>query len=56
MTLLGRTVRRLVEASSPTALIGGIALAVHGITRYTEDADPALPSSMRESWAALPSP
>jgi hypothetical protein len=39
MTLLGRTVRRLDEASSPTALIGGLALAVHGITRYTEDAD-----------------
>lgn len=39
MTLLGRTVRRLADASSPTALIGGLALAVHGITRYTEDAD-----------------
>ena len=39
MTLLGRTVRRLAEASSPTALIGGVALAVHGIARYTEDAD-----------------
>ncbi len=97
MTLLGRTVRLLAEASSPTALIGGVALAVHGITRYTEDADllsadgrilsdafweilrkqgdrvevrrggeairsdvearlPALPSSLRESWSALPSP
>lgn len=39
MTLLGRTVRLLAEASSPTALIGGVALAVHGITRYTDDAD-----------------
>ncbi len=39
MTLLGRTVRHLAAASSPTALIGGVALAVHGITRYTEDAD-----------------
>lgn len=39
MTLLGRTVRLLADASSPTALIGGVALAVHGITRYTEDAD-----------------
>ena len=39
MTLLGRTVRHLAEASSPAALIGGVALAVHGITRYTEDAD-----------------
>jgi hypothetical protein len=39
MTLLGRTVRRLAEMSSPTALIGGVALAVHGITRHTEDAD-----------------
>lgn len=39
MTLLGRTVRHLTDASSPTALIGGVALAVHGITRYTEDAD-----------------
>jgi len=39
MTLLGRTIRRLAEASSPTALIGGVALAVHGLTRYTEDAD-----------------
>ena len=39
MTLLGRTIRRLADASSPTALIGGLALAVHGITRYTEDAD-----------------
>ena len=39
MTLVGRTVRLLAEASSPTALIGGVALAVHGITRYTEDAD-----------------
>lgn len=39
MTLLGRTVRRLAEVSSPTALIGGVALAVHGIARYTEDAD-----------------
>lgn len=39
MTLLGRTVRRLAEVFSPTALIGGVALAVHGITRHTEDAD-----------------
>ena len=39
MTLLGRTVRHLAEASSPAALIGGVALAVHGVTRYTEDAD-----------------
>jgi hypothetical protein len=39
MTLLGRAVRRLADASSPAALIGGVALAVHGITRYTEDAD-----------------
>lgn len=39
MTLLGQTVRRLADASSPTALIGGLALAVHGITRYTDDAD-----------------
>jgi hypothetical protein len=39
MTLLGLTVRRLADASSPTALIGGVALAVHGITRYTQDAD-----------------
>ncbi len=39
MTLLGLTVRRLADASSPTALIGGLALAVHGITRYTQDAD-----------------
>lgn len=39
MTLLGRTVRRLADASSPAALIGGVALAVHGITRHTEDAD-----------------
>ena len=39
MTLLGRTVRRLADMSSPTALIGGVALAVHGITRYTQDAD-----------------
>lgn len=39
MTLLARAVRLLAEASSPTALIGGVALAVHGITRYTEDAD-----------------
>jgi hypothetical protein len=39
MTLLGRTVRRLADMSSPTALIGGVALAVHGITCHTEDAD-----------------
>lgn len=39
MTLLGRTVRHLADASSASALIGGVALAVHGITRYTEDAD-----------------
>jgi hypothetical protein len=39
MTLLGRTIRRLSDEASPAALIGGVALAVHGITRYTEDAD-----------------
>ncbi|MEO8054148.1 MAG: hypothetical protein ABI768_03280 [Acidobacteriota bacterium] len=39
MTLLGRTIRHLTDASSPTALIGGLALAVHGITRHTDDAD-----------------
>ncbi|HEY3348809.1 MAG TPA: DUF6036 family nucleotidyltransferase [Thermoanaerobaculia bacterium] len=39
MTLLGRTVRHLSDEASPAALIGGVALAVHGITRYTEDAD-----------------
>lgn len=39
MTLLGRTIRLLSDASSPTALIGGIALSAHGITRHTEDAD-----------------
>lgn len=39
MTLLSRTIRRLSDAASPTALIGGVALAVHGVTRYTEDAD-----------------
>ena len=39
MTLLGRTIRRLSDEASPAALIGGLALAVHGVTRYTEDAD-----------------
>jgi hypothetical protein len=39
MTLLGRTIRQLSDEASPAALIGGVALAVHGITRYTEDAD-----------------
>lgn len=39
MTLLARVVRKLNDASIPSALIGGLALAVHGIGRATQDAD-----------------
>lgn len=39
MTLLARVVRKLNDASIPSALIGGVALAVHGIGRATQDAD-----------------
>ena len=39
MTLLGRTVSHLEGAGVPSALIGGGALAVHGVARSTEDLD-----------------
>lgn len=39
MTLLGSIVRHLEERGVPCALIGGAALAYHGVARATEDLD-----------------
>lgn len=39
MKLLARIVRKLEEMGAPCALIGGVALAFHGIDRATEDID-----------------
>lgn len=56
MKLLARVVSKLEQMGAPCALIGGVALAFHGIDRATEDIDllATKPSILRSShWEDL---